>query len=85
MTLVMRRLLLPAILVGAVAFSATVWVHAHSGRLQKSPEPTVISGPDIGFRVERNWGGKPVGTLVVRINGEWKEVQFAPRAQVATP
>ena len=32
---------------------------------------TVISGSDLGFRVERQRGNRVTGTLVVRINGEW--------------
>ena len=34
--------------------------------------PTVISGNDIGFRVEGLRGGTtPVGRLVIRVNGQW--------------
>ena len=43
---------------------------------QAVDEPVVLSGPDIGFRVERYERGKPIGTLVVRLNGRWVE----PRA-----
>lgn len=84
MALVTRRLLILAVVVVALGI-ATAWVRAQSPAVPKSFELVVISGPDIGFRVERNWRGKPVGSLVVRIDGEWKEVQFAPRAQVLTP
>jgi hypothetical protein len=42
------------------------------------PEQKVISGNDLGYRVERiDRTGKPVGTLVVRINGQWVEAGFA--------
>ena len=37
------------------------------------PTPRVVSGADIGFRVEGNKDGRAVGTLVVRINGQWVE------------
>jgi hypothetical protein len=38
----------------------------------------VISGSDLGFRVERQErDGTPVGRLVVRINGQWVEAGFA--------
>ena len=41
-------------------------------------EQKVISGSDLGYRVERmDRTGKPVGTLVVRINGQWVEAGFA--------
>lgn len=37
--------------------------------------PRILSGEDIGFRVEgTNQRGDPVGTWVIRINGEWREV-----------
>jgi hypothetical protein len=47
---------------------------------QTAPQPDqkVISGADIGFRVERTERGTPVGRLVVRINGQWVEAGFAP-------
>ena len=31
----------------------------------------ILSGADIGFRVERTQEGVPVGTLVVRVDGRW--------------
>lgn len=40
-------------------------------------EPKVMSGGDIGFRVERMDRGTPVGRLVVRVNGQWVEASFA--------
>ena len=40
-------------------------------------EQKVISGADLGFRVERQERGTPVGKLVVRVNGQWVEVSFA--------
>jgi hypothetical protein len=33
--------------------------------------PTIISGNDVGFRVERMQGELPIGSVVVRINGRW--------------
>ena len=40
-------------------------------------DPRVISGPDFGFRVERQQGETLLGTLVVRVNGQWVDVGFA--------
>jgi hypothetical protein len=51
---------------------AGVLVHAQAVRPQP---PTVISGPDLGFRVDSRKGNVPVGVLVVRINGQWVEVE----------
>ena len=42
--------------------------------------PIVLSGSDIGFRVERQGRDKVAGTLVVRINGQW--VPAEPVARV---
>ena len=53
--------------------AVSVWAQTPS-----QPEQKVISGSDFGFRVERmDRTGKPVGTLVVRMNGQWVEAGFA--------
>jgi hypothetical protein len=44
--------------------------------------PTVVSGGDLGFRVEGRRGNTPVGTLVIRINGQWVDVEVAHGAGV---
>jgi len=38
--------------------------------------PTVLSGPDVGFRIEGMRGATPIGTVVVRVNGQWVPVDF---------
>jgi hypothetical protein len=40
------------------------------------PEPAVLSGADVGFRVEGKQGNTPVGRIVVRIDGKWLEPEF---------
>ena len=37
--------------------------------------PRVVSGADVGFRIEGmdRSSGKPVGTLVIRVDGQWVE------------
>ena len=37
--------------------------------------PIVISGNDVGFRMEGRKGNTPVGRLVVRIDGKWMDVE----------
>ena len=49
------------------------WASAQSVEVVPVP-PTVLSGPDIGFRVEGHRAGTPVGRIVVRVNGAWVEV-----------
>ena len=47
--------------------------------------PRILTGPDVGFRLDgtdpRN--GRPTGTLMVRINGEWIETSALPGVQLA--
>jgi hypothetical protein len=33
--------------------------------------PTVVFGNDVGFRVDQWQGNTPLGTLVIKVNGEW--------------
>jgi hypothetical protein len=40
---------------------------------QQPPAARIVSGPDIGFRVEGTRDGRALGTLVVRIDGKWIE------------
>ena len=49
---------------------------------QPPREPEVITGAEIGFRVDRYNGGTPVGELVVRRNGTWVPVEFDARLKV---
>ena len=56
-------------------FVGAGWV---SGQVAQLPTPpTVISGNDIGFRMVGRKGATPTGRLVVRINGEWVDVELA--------
>ena len=41
-------------------------------------EPFVLSGSDVGIRIDGMVGEKPVGTMVVRWKGQWVEVGDAP-------
>jgi hypothetical protein len=63
------------ILISALVVALLVGIGVVAGQvLPERVAPRVISGSDLGFRVEGIRGGKvPVGTLVVRINGEWVE------------
>lgn len=52
---------------------------------EQSTEPRVLSGPDLGFRVEgMARDGAPIGTLVVRVDGKWVAPQFQPTMRRAT-
>jgi hypothetical protein len=59
-----------------VAGSTYVWAQQQN----RLPAPRVLSGGDIGFRVEgTDINGKPTGTLVVRWNGAWVEPGMSVR------
>ena len=48
-------------------------------------EPRVLSGSDLGFRIDRiARDGAPVGALVVRVDGKWIAPQFQPALRRAT-
>jgi hypothetical protein len=49
-----------------VAAQAPFWV---------LPEPKVLFGDDVGFRVEGVRGKVPTGVIVIKVNGNWVEVQ----------
>ena len=56
----------------------TYFLGATWGFGQSSPAlPTILSGPDIGFRVQSRNGETPIGILVVRVDGKWVPAQFA--------
>lgn len=69
------RYLIPAFVI-AVAVIAAAWTKAQSIAVEKVT-PTVMSGGDVGFRVEGLRGGTPVGRIVVRINGVWVQAELA--------
>jgi hypothetical protein len=48
-------------------------------------DPKVLTGADVGFRVDGMLGETPVGEVVIRVNGQWVEARvgkpgFANRA-----
>ena len=54
---------LSLIIVSAIAHAQTP--------AQRGTTPAIISGSDLGFRVERQRSDRVYGTFLVRINGEW--------------
>ena len=75
---VSRRALLTSFLgVGAAATVAAQRIVRPLGPDGKLQEPTVLSGSDLGFRVDgHDRDGAQVGTLVVRVDGKWVEARF---------
>jgi hypothetical protein len=71
-----------AVLIVALTFGAAGWVEGQAAQgppfPSQQPDPTapIISGNDIGFRVDRQDTqrlGRLTGTWVVRVNGQWVE------------
>ena len=60
------------------------WSRAQPAYAARPVPPVVLAGPDVGFRMTGVKGDTPVGQLVVRINGEWKVVEFGVVSQPAT-
>jgi hypothetical protein len=59
-------------LVLATVCIAGVWARAQAQPPNVSA-PTIISGADIGFRVDRWEGDTPIGRWVIRKDGKWVE------------
>jgi hypothetical protein len=57
----------------ASLFAVAAIAMAQARQTVPLPEPMVLSGADVGFRVEGRQGGTPVGRLVVRMDGKWVE------------
>jgi hypothetical protein len=68
-------------IVAVVALLVTLGVLASAQLLQDRPvqPPVVLSGSDVGFRVEGQRGDAVTGTLVVRVDGKWIDAQLAGR------
>jgi hypothetical protein len=72
-------------IVSATVIGGGLWAHAQvqlPNNQRTAPNltqpPQIISGADIGFRVDSVAAdGKPVGRIVVRQKGEWVEVTLA--------
>jgi hypothetical protein len=84
MALTVRKTLVAFMLaVGLGAAASLAYAQVQQGQVAPpsftfAPSATsaniVLSGADIGFRMERMVGDKVVGRFVVRVNGEWREV-----------
>jgi len=63
----------------ALAWTLSLFVVATAARLLSaqttSTDKRIVSGPDLGFRVDSDRGGVPTGHFVVRVNGNWVEVK----------
>jgi hypothetical protein len=80
----LRKRIVLAVIWAASLVAVGAWVQAET--LQNpSTNPVIVSGSDLGFRIEGRRGNTPIGTLVVRINGQWVPAESAagPKALTA--
>lgn len=66
-----KRYALLAVAWAVSLWMTTVWLGAQIQRWTPLTDPVVVSGPDLGFRIEWMNGRTPTGQLVVRIDGRW--------------
>jgi hypothetical protein len=64
--------------------AGTIIGHAQAQRMLKPNNVVVLSGPDIGFRVEGVKESSVAGKFVVRIGGKWVEVDSSFASRPAT-
>jgi hypothetical protein len=69
-----------ALIAGLLAAAALGYAQAQPNA-RPLPLPVVLSGSDLGFRVEGQRGTSVVGRFVVRVNGAWIDVdaRFEPK------
>jgi len=60
------------VLLGVVALVAasSAWVAGQAVATQRVP-PVMVSGENVGFLIEGNRGGTPIGRLMIRQDGKW--------------
>jgi hypothetical protein len=77
------RYFIAGLSLGLILMAVNAWATSRSQFLLVDPvPPTVLASGDVGFRVEGLRGGSaPVGTLVVRINGQWIEAEVREPGQ----
>lgn len=70
-------------------FIAVLWVLALAAagvlaqaRPGSKPEPEIVAGPDVGFRIDHYKGDTPVGELVVKKDGRWVPIEFGARVKM---
>ncbi len=76
MQLTISRMVSVAVLTAGMTAAFALGHSQGTAAQQPSPVPMVVSGSDIGFRLEPGHA-TPTGRLVVRINGQWVEPKWA--------
>jgi hypothetical protein len=72
---------LSLIAVGAISSAAQSQRGGVAGLQLLTEGLTVVSGNDVGFRIERTREGIPVGKIVVRVDGRWVDTETSTPAR----
>ena len=72
----MRNKVIAVVCFVLILGGARTWMAAQAIPITPVP-PRVLSGADVGFRVEGLRGNTPVGKIVVRVHGQWIEADLA--------
>jgi hypothetical protein len=75
MTPPLQRVLIVCMMV-IVFLAGAAWAKAQRQTLIPPMDRMVLSGGDIGFRMVGRNGDTAIGSLVVRVNGEWISTQY---------
>jgi hypothetical protein len=59
-----------------IGVAVTVSAQAQAHAFIPLPEPRVMSGADVGFRVDGMTGEVPTGTIVIRVNDRWVDAMI---------
>jgi len=64
-----RRFVVAVLWIAALVAVAEV-VNAQTRRMVPLAQPIILSGSNVGFRIEGQVGDRPAGVLVIRVAGE---------------
>jgi hypothetical protein len=67
----------------AILTGGVLWARAQVQPASPT-QPTIFSGGDVGFRVDRWEGDTPIGRWVVRREGKWLEPKTSVRTHRVT-
>jgi hypothetical protein len=70
------RLFVYFVVTAALALAAGAVIGAQGYTASPLSKPQVVAGPDLGLRIDGDQNGRPVGTLVIRVNGKWVEARL---------
>jgi hypothetical protein len=85
----MRSLILAGVfwvvsLVAAVAVAAGRAQTPDPRPFGQPPDARIVTGADIGFRIESWQGNTPTGTWLIRVDGKWVEAASAKKPVLLT-